>query len=312
VKAAEGITVTLTPNPGELTVGDLVELTLEVNHPSGYQVIIPQLDQNWGPFEVRDQSQTTTVTNSDGTETTSQTITVTLFDVGTFETPTLPLTISDGTWQVVEEVVPATAVTVIPTLAEGDTTLTDIRPQVELKVPPVWSAIIASMIAAVMVIVGGWWLYQRRYGKHALARIVDNRPPYQVAYDELDRIDGLNLPQAGKFKEHYTLVTDVLRLYVEQQFLVHAFDRTTTELKQSLNSSTMSPEHIRRFTEFFFESDLVKFAKLVPNLEDAHQLTDEARTLIKLTQPVPVEEQTKELPPSVGVGHSQKPVEVIQ
>jgi uncharacterized protein (DUF58 family) len=96
VRAAENVQVTLTASQGELTVGDPIELTLEVNHPAGYQVIIPKLEGNWGPFEVREQSQATTIANDDGTETTYQTITVTLFDLGTFETPALPLTISNG------------------------------------------------------------------------------------------------------------------------------------------------------------------------------------------------------------------------
>ncbi len=313
VEAAENITVTLTPNQSELTVGDPVELTLAVTHPAGYQVIIPQLEQNWGPFEVRAQSQATTIDNGDNTSTTSQTLTVTLFDVGTFETPTLPLTISDGAGQVLEEVVPPALLTVMPTLAEGDTELMDIRPQVGMAVPAIWSMVLASVLVAVVAIVGGWWLYRRRRGEPFFAQAVDNRPPYQVAFDELDRIDDLDLPKRGQFKEHYSLVADVLRLYIEQQFRVHAFDRTTTELKQSLPESTMSPEHIQRSIDFFFESDLVKFAKLMPALPEACQLTQEARTLVNLTRPIPAgEEQATPSQPSVGMGHVQKAVEVSQ
>ena len=77
VLAAEGIGVTLRPDREELTVGDPVQLTLEVTHPAGYQVILPKLEQAWGPFEVRGQSQATTAANDDGTETTRQTIQVT-------------------------------------------------------------------------------------------------------------------------------------------------------------------------------------------------------------------------------------------
>src|SRR5688572_656333 len=77
--AAENIVVSLTPRQSELRVGDPVELTLAVTHPTGYQVIIPQLEQSWGPFEVRAQSQATIVDNGDNTSTTSQTLTVTLF-----------------------------------------------------------------------------------------------------------------------------------------------------------------------------------------------------------------------------------------
>ena len=64
-RADEGVQATLTPDRDELTVGDPLQLTLEVNHPAGYQVIIPQLDQMWGDFEVWSQSQAATTALDD-------------------------------------------------------------------------------------------------------------------------------------------------------------------------------------------------------------------------------------------------------
>ena len=311
-KAAEGIQITLTANQSELTVGDPVELTLEVNHPAGYQVIIPKLEGNWGPFEVWDQSQATTVANDDGTETTIQTITVTLFDLGAFETPVLPLTISDGTGGVLEETTPPVSLTVTPTLAEDDTTLKDIRPQVGMKLPSVLPWVLGGWFLAAVLAGGGWWLYRRWRGDSLFGPVVDDRPPYQVAFDELDRIDGLKLPETGRFKEHYTLVTDCLRTYIEMQFHVHAFDRTTTELKRSLSQSSMVPDHVRRFIDLFVESDFVKFAKLTPDLESARHLTDQARTLVDLTRPAPEPDGTEAPQGSFGVGGPQQTVEVVQ
>ena len=162
-RAADGIQVTLTANQSELTVGDPVELTLEVNHPAGYQVIIPQLEGSWGPFEVQGQSQTTTVANDDGTETTYQTITVTMFDLGAFETPALPLTISDGSGAVLEEMTPPVALTVVPTLAEDDSALKDIRPQVGMKVPSVLPWVIGGWLLAAVMLIAALTGFGRKY-----------------------------------------------------------------------------------------------------------------------------------------------------
>jgi hypothetical protein len=306
VEAAGGITVTLTPNQTELAVGDPVELTLAVTHPVGTQVIIPQLEKTWGPFEVWGQSQTTTIDNGNGTATTQQTITVTMFDLGTFETPTLPLTISDASGQVTEEAVAPISLTVNSVLAEGDTQLKDIRPQAGMDVPFPWPLIATGLVALTVAVAGAWWLIHRLRKNGVLGRVVDNRPPFQVAFDELDRIDRMGLPEKGQFKAHYTLVTDVLRQYIEKQFGVHAFDRTTAELKQSLQTSAMSPDNIRHFVDFFTGSDLVKFAKLVPNLDEARHITTDARTLVKLTRPRSEPEQAIATPPTI----TQKPVEV--
>lgn len=312
-RADGSVEARLTPSQNELTVGDRIELTLEVTHPADYQVIIPQLQQNWGPFEVQGQSQATTVANDDGSATTRQTITVTLFDLGTFETPALPLTITDDRGQVMQEEVPSVSLTVKPTLAEGDTELKDIRPQVAMKTPSALPWILTGLLMAVAVAGVGWHVTRRWRNKRTLlAPFVDNRLPHQVAFDELDRIDSLKLPEVGAFKEHYTLVADCLRAYIERQFRVHAFDRTTTELKQSLRGSTMSPDHARRFIDLFAESDLVKFAKLIPDREVARQLTQQARVLVELTIPVPEVEPGEAPQPSFGIGHPQTPVEVAQ
>jgi hypothetical protein len=288
ILAAEGIEATLTPDRQELTVGDPVQLTLEVTHPAGYQVILPKLEQAWGPFEVRGQSQATTTANGDGTETTRQTIQVTLFDLGEFETPELPFSVSDGAGQVSEGRVPSVSLAVVPTLAEDDNDLRDIKPQVALTVPPIWPWLVGSALLVAVAALVGWWAYRRRQGKpFGLAPAVDNRPAWQVAYDTLDAIEGMDLLARGRFKEYYTLVTDTLRAYLESQFGLRVFDRTTSELKAILRGSDLAPEHSRRFLDLFADSDLVKFAKFVPDLKKASRLAEEARTLVALTRPKP-------------------------
>ena len=310
LQADGGVQVSLTPSREQLAVGDPVELTLEVTHPAGYQVIIPKLDQSWGPFEVRGQSQATTSPNDDGTETTRETITVTLFELGSFDTPTLPLTISDGSGQVNEQDVPPLTLTVNPLRAEGDTALRDIRPQAELAVPSMLPAVTIGLVVAAVAAGSGWWLYRRWRLKRGLVPVIDNRPPYQVAYAELDRIAGLSLPEKGQFKQHYTLITDCLRAYLEQQFKVHAFDRTTSELNLSLKQSAIVPEHSRRLVELFRDSDLVKFAKFNPEVAEAYQSLEEARTLVTLTKPPANPTNAAGFEQTFGSGRPQKPAEV--
>jgi hypothetical protein len=283
--AAGDVQVALVPDRSELAVGDPVQLALEVTHPAGYQVIVPQLEQTWGELEVWSQSGVTTTANDDGTETTRQTIGVTLFNLGEFETPPLPLMISDGAGQVFEEVAPSVSLAVVPTLAEEDNELRDIKPQAGLNVPAAWPWIAGGLLLAAIAAVAGWWAYRRWQGKPFLAPVVDNRPPWQVAYDELARIEGLGLLERRRFKEYYTLVTDCLRTYLESQFDLSVYERTTTELKAVLRRSDLAPEHARRFLDLFSESDLVKFAKFTPNMRSAYQLLSEAREVVTLTRP---------------------------
>jgi hypothetical protein len=279
-QAAEGVRTALTAGKSELTVGDPVDLTLDVTHPAGYQVIIPRLESTWGNFEVRSQGPTETTPNADGTETTRQTISVTLYRPGTFETPALPFSLTSADGQVLDDAAAPVSLTVSPVLAEGDSTLNDIRPQADMPLPLPWPALAGGLAALATVAAGGWWLFNRR-------RTVDNRPPFQVALDELARIEKLGLPEQGRFKEYYSLITDTLRVYLEKQFEINATDRTTTELKQNLGYTSLAAEQTRALLDLFFDADLVKFAKVVPEPQEAQQLGAGARRFVEQTRPRP-------------------------
>jgi hypothetical protein len=215
--------------------------------------------------------------------TTRQTLEVTLFDLGSFETPPWAITVRDPAGQVFEEAIPPVTLTVVPTLDAEDDELRDIKPQAGLAVPATWPWIAGGLLLAVALAVAGWWAYRRWQGQPFLAPALDTRSPRQVAYDELARIEGLGLLEQGLFKEYYTLITDCLRTYLEQQFGLRIFDRTTSELRVLLRGSDLAPEHSRRFLVLFADSDLVKFAKLQPGVETARALLDEARDLVTLT-----------------------------
>jgi hypothetical protein len=114
---------------------------------------------------------------------------------------------------------------------------------------------------------------------------VDTRSPHQIALEELHRIEALDLPSQSRFKEHYTLVTDCIRRYLEGAFNTRALDRTTDELRASLDSSAMAPDHADMTMRLLEESDLVKFTGLPPGVDDAKASTVRALSLVVMTAP---------------------------
>ncbi len=279
--------VTITPSTDSVTVGDPVELTVTVNHPAGTQVLMPTLDPNWGSFVVRSQSPVTTVDNGDGTTTSTQLIDTRLFAPGAFETPPLAVTIADSSGQIIEASAPPIAITVNSVLVEGDTELRDIKPQATLPGALTWPIFVAALGALIAGIV---WFIARR-----VKEAFDNRLPHEVALDTLTAVEKEHLPENGRFKEHYTLVTDALRAYVEQTQGIQATDRTTAEIQKELSksSTTLTTEQAKQFTTILSESDLVKFAKFTPDIESAHALVTQSRQFIEDTKPEPVEKDKK-------------------
>ena len=272
-------------SPYTAQVGDPIELTLVVTHPAGYQVIAPELDEQWGDFVIRSQSPATTESNGDGTETTLIKLDARLFAPGDFSTPPLPITVTDGAGQLLEVTAAPATVTIPSVLVEGDTELRDIKPQVELPYVNLLPWIAGGLLLALLA-GAAYYLWQRRQARLALAA-VDNRLPHEIALDELDRIARLGLPEQGRFKEHYTLVSDTIRLYLERIYGIPMTERTTGEIAKVLQGTTMDRGTQRRVVVFLEESDLVKFADIVPSEAEAYELITQARMIIETTKPAP-------------------------
>jgi hypothetical protein len=250
--------------------------------------------EEWGDFEVVDQTTWKTVDNGDGSAITGRDITVTMFEPGQYQTPSLVVehTKPDGSTE--ELGAPVIRLTIESVLVEGDEELRDIKPQAILPVPPLWPLVLAGLAAGLLVIGaaigGGLWLYHRwrrqEFAPELPLPLIDARPPEVIAYAELERIESLNLPASAQFKEHYSLVTDCLRRYTEGRYQIPALDRTTTELREAFRGSPASIEGVRALLSLLQESDLVKFARLQPYLDEAYALLNRAREIVRTTTPV--------------------------
>jgi hypothetical protein len=278
------IDAALITEKSELTVGDPVQITLVVTHPAEHQVIAPELETNWGNFTVLGQSPLTTVNNRDGTETSTQVIDVRLFAPGTFTTPPVPVTVSNGAGELSQVIAPPIDVTITSVLAEGDNELRDIKPQAELPFSALTPWLVGGLLGALALATLAFLWWRRRRARLALVT-ADNRPPHEVALDELVRITELRLPEQRRFKEHYTLTSDCLRTYMERSYDIPVLERTTGEVQTSLRNASVEPAVARRITAFLDDSDLVKFSKFTPDVKSAYDLVADGIEIVELAKP---------------------------
>ena len=292
--ALADIRVALVADRPDLTVGDPIGLTLEVIHPEDHIVVVPNLDPDWGVFQVRRQTAANIAENRDGTRTTSQQLEVTLFAPGTFETPDLPLSIRlpDGS---VERLSPTPVrLTVVSVLSGEDETLRDIRAPADFSTP-LWEQLyfrilLVNVVVVVILAAVGLTFYRRvRQGHDTPASAARYRAPWEVAFEEFDRIESLHLPRDGRLKEHYALVSKALRVYLQSAQLgevgpVDAVDMTTDEIGASLQSSALSYENTVEVVDLLTEADLVKFANELPSASQAIQAVARARAFVENTK----------------------------
>ena len=290
-----GVRVSLKADRTALTVGDLVTLTLEVTHPADHVVVVPRLGPEWGPFEVISQTTAYVSSNGDGTETTSQRLTVTVFALGTFETPDLSISVRgpDGG---VERVFPLPVLLTVNSVLSGpDERLKDIRPPADLA-SPLWmrpAALAVAALATLAVLVPGAYIVSRRLrGREPQPKLpVDARTPWEIAVQEIDRVERLDLPGDGRFKEHYALMAGVIQTYVRAMYLgnggpPHATDMTTDEIGTAIWQSSLDRKNAGLVVDLFLEADLVRFSNYTPLEAQAYEALRRARDLLESTRPL--------------------------
>ena len=291
-----GVRVSFTADRSELTVGDLVTLSLVVAHPADLVVVVPRVGREWGPFEVQAQTSVQTVSDNDAGRTVAKQFRVTSFAPGALETPTLPVYIRARDGSVAQIYPNPVRVTVNSVLTGPDEQLKDLRSPAGLSTPfweqPVVLALaaLAVLVAVAAVATTGYYIYRRSHRVDSTDQpVVDTRSPWEVAIQELDRIARIDLPGSGDLRGHYTLVSGVVRVYLGATHLrdagrMEATEMSTEEIGAAISQSSLDYGNARLFIELLREADLVKFANYAPPVSRAYEASSQVRNLVEATR----------------------------
>ena len=125
-----------------------------------------------------------------------------------------------------------------------------------------------------------WHYWKRKLGTAPTVPIV---PPHVRAKQKLQEA----LALIGQPREFCIIVSDTVRLYLEERFNFHAPDRTTEEFLYELQSTDLlTPDQKESLAEFLKRCDLVKFAKYEPREPELRDLHASALRLVEETEPV--------------------------
>lgn len=158
----------------------------------------------------------------------------------------------------------------------------------QLPAVPTWTAWQIGAAAGLVALTGialGAWRWKRRP-----AAAVPEPPPDEWALRELERIEALDLPGGQEVERYHTLISDVLRRYLEIRFGLHAPEQTTPEFLAGLQKSAVLPaaqqEQLRHFLE---HCDLAKFARAEFTVSECCAVAGLAREFIGVTARKPAD-----------------------
>jgi hypothetical protein len=155
----------------------------------------------------------------------------------------------------------------------------DIKPPIEIPSGLEWLWWTLAIVALAALALLAWRYWHRRITN------ITNTPPVPAhvrAKNMLERA----LAFIVEPKQFCTLVSDTIRVYLEERFNFRAPERTTEEFLRELQATDLlSPEQKEKLASFLESCDLVKFAKYEPGENELRELHRSAVKLVEETEP---------------------------
>ena len=186
--------------------------------------------------------------------------------------------------------------------ASATNDIRDIKPPVAIPNHWVWLwvALAAIAVAAALFFASRYW--RRKLSQPPPVVIV---PPHERARAKLQEALAL-MDQPRPF---CILVSDTIRLYLEERFDFRAPERTTEEFLHELQATDLlQPAQKDSLGEFLSVCDMVKFARYEPGQAELQALHDSAVRLVDETEPQPASIDTQTPDPA----NSQLPADVVK
>jgi DNA-binding transcriptional ArsR family regulator len=165
--------------------------------------------------------------------------------------------------------------------------LRDIAPPVEMPGDPVWPWYAAAgVFAAAAAGVGVYAVRRRRAAARAAAEAAAllPRPPHEEAMEALRLLARAAPASREQHAAFYTRLAEILRRYIARRFGVDAPEATSSELLAALRENgAVAEERHGLLRELFGESDLVKFAALVPPGDAPGRALERCRSFVRET-----------------------------
>ena len=277
-----------------IKIGEQIQYKITVEADSTDVVHFPE-GQTFSPLETVEAIMADTLRKNDRV-TLQRIYALTQFDSGAYTIPPQLVTINEQQIFTDSFQVKVADVAVDTTKQK----MFDIKPliQVERSTANIWKTLLWILLGLVVVAALLYWFVFRKKPlseaeKEALL------PPYDRALLELKKLENSRYLIQDEYKQYYSELTQIVRMYLEEDVHLAAMESTTSELITKLEmlrdagELKLEDDTIHQFQKILQTADLVKFAKSKPATSVAEQDRKIVELLVTKTHealPEPTEE----------------------
>lgn len=276
------------------SIGDRVQLVVQVEHPEDTVVTVPRPSVPGSEFVAETAPASTP--QPGGAILTTVSFTFQVFALGELQPDPIEVrwVLEDGTAGA--RTVEPPPLSIRPVRAAGDTALRPIGPPLAIAgAPPAWlrPAIYATAGVAVLLAAGGAALVWRRRGSLPLLAPAPLDYAERVARERLAALRGLDLHEEDDFQQFYGTIAQVVRAYLGERFAFNAAALTTRQLEGRMRRHGVDRWQARLVSGLLDRCDRAVFARQYPDPASAdHDLTV-AYEIIELSRPRTLDEASE-------------------
>jgi len=271
----------------EITIAQTVTLELEATISPEYELVMPEVGKSIVNFGIVDWDSPGDKLDADNNIVKVYQYRLEPFLSGSYQIPAFAFEFSDANdadgkkYELTTEPID---IEVTSLLGEDRSKLqiADIEDVVEMPEEPgyLWVWVVTGIgVTAIFVV---WFILRQ---KRIVELVHIFKPAHEIAYERLRVLVRDDLIKAGRIREFYQRISDILRHYIEHRFELKAPERTTEEFLFELRDADVLCQSDKdSLAEFLRHCDLVKFAKHNPTAEQIQRTFDLVKEFIEKTK----------------------------
>ena len=295
---AQDITLKVSATKDTILIGDQLEMMIEVEKSNDFDVWFPIFEDSLTEhINVVQNLGIDTVDIDKNKSRLIQKYIITSFDSGVFEIPALKFPLSSKTGNDTIESTPVKLV--VNTLpVDLEKPIKDIKSiyKAPITFAEIWPFLLIPVGLLLLILLLNYISKKIKAKEPIIPRFEKPKtPPEVIALRDLNSLKSKKLWQQGRIKEYYSLLTEIIRVYIEGRFDIMAMEQTSEEILERFEKTDYgTKEEYIYLRKMFLTADMVKFAKGTTLADENELHMANAYKFVENTTPVVEIEEDKE------------------
>ena len=265
--------------PASARIGDLFQLKVAIHDGGDAKIEWPHFLSDSLAFQLLS-------IDSSGMLPQERVFNLALYDTGKYLLPPLPVILhrADSRETLFTQHAQVEIVSILPDTASAPQPIKGVR-----SLPLTFRDMLAwtPWLLALLLVAAAIYFYRRfrkqqQPEKYKAPEII--LPAHELALRELIALRDNKYPERGMLREFFTEISEILRRYMERRYEFPALEMTTWDLEQELSRERYPQILVHQSLPVLRESDLVKFAKYLPEWENCTEHLERAFEIVQATR----------------------------